>query len=94
VLAHKVCAQVTTASACERNWSAYDHVVSRKRNKLDPARAEKLVFVFLNLRVVYRSRDMDLSKKYEAACEAIFSDSDSEPESSSEGLEEEEDVSD
>lgn len=60
-LALKVCSQVTTASACERNWSAYDHVASRKRNKLDPARAEKLVFVFQNLRVMYRSQDTNLS---------------------------------
>jgi hypothetical protein len=45
-------------------WSAYDHAISRKRNKLDPARAEKLVFVSWNLRVVYRSQDTDLSVKY------------------------------
>ncbi len=29
-----VTSQVTTASACERNWSAYEHVVSKKRNRL------------------------------------------------------------
>jgi hypothetical protein len=34
----------------ERNWSSYDFIHSKKRNKLTPARAEKLVYVFHNIR--------------------------------------------
>ena len=40
------------AGACERNWSAYDFIHSKKRNKLTPQRANGLVFVFSNLRLM------------------------------------------
>ena len=42
--------QVTAACACERNWSTYDYIHNKKRNRLTADRAEKLVNVFSNLR--------------------------------------------
>lgn len=46
--------QVTSACACERNWSTYGYIHNKKRNRLDPTRAEKLVSVFSNLRFLRR----------------------------------------
>ena len=51
-LAMMVLAQVSSACACERNWSAYDFIHSRSRNKLKHQRADDLVYVFSNLRLV------------------------------------------
>lgn len=50
-VAVRVLAMVSGAGACERNWSAYDFVHSKKRNRLDPDRAEDLVYVFTNMRL-------------------------------------------
>ena len=44
--------QVSSACSCERNWSSYDFIHNRRRNRLTPARARDLVFVFTNGRLV------------------------------------------
>jgi hypothetical protein len=49
-VAMKVLAQCPSSSASERNWSSYDHVVSKDRNRLTPDRAMKLVHCYHNLR--------------------------------------------
>ena len=56
--------QPTSACACERNWSTYDYIHSKKRNKLAPARAEKLVYVFSNLRLLKKVEGLE----YEEQC--------------------------
>jgi hypothetical protein len=43
-----------SSSACERNWSTYGFVHSLRRNKLTPTRAEDLVFVHSNIRLLSR----------------------------------------
>ena len=50
-VAVRVLAMVSGAGACERNWSAYDFVHSKKRNRLTPERAEDLVYTFTNMRL-------------------------------------------
>jgi hypothetical protein len=54
--AMRLLAQVPSASACERNWSAYKFVHSEKRNRLGKKRARDLVNVFQNLRATKRAR--------------------------------------
>jgi hypothetical protein len=44
--------QVTSACSCERNWSAYDFIHNKRRNRLTTDRARDLVFVFTNGRLV------------------------------------------
>ena len=44
----RILAQRSSATACERNWSGYDYIWSKKRNRLDSVRAGKLVYVFMN----------------------------------------------
>lgn len=51
-MAMRVLSQVTSACACERNWSTYDFIHNKKRNRLAPRRARDLVFAFTNMRLV------------------------------------------
>jgi len=50
----KILAVLPSSSSCERNWSAYDFIHDKKRNKLAPERANDLVFVFSNMQLVRR----------------------------------------
>lgn len=56
-LALKVLGQPTSSSCCERNWSTYSFIHSLKRNKLNPKRAEDLVYIHNNLRLLSRNSD-------------------------------------
>jgi len=47
-----VLTQPTAASGCEHNWSVYDFIHSPNRNRLHASRAEVLVYVFSNLRLM------------------------------------------
>ncbi|GAV69128.1 LOW QUALITY PROTEIN: Dimer_Tnp_hAT domain-containing protein, partial [Cephalotus follicularis] len=53
-LALKLFGQPSSSSCAERNWSTYSFVHSIKRNKMTPQRAEDLVFVHTNLRLLSR----------------------------------------
>ncbi|KAL5172115.1 hypothetical protein HKD37_16G044935 [Glycine soja] len=54
-VALKLLAQPCSSSCCERNWSTYSFIHSLKRNKMAPHRAEELVFVHSNLRLLSRN---------------------------------------
>jgi hypothetical protein len=54
--ARRVLSAVSSSSACERLWSNYDFIHSDRRNRLKPARAEKLVFCYANMRLRASSR--------------------------------------
>jgi len=60
-VAIKVLAAMPSSSSCERNWSAYDFVHSKRRNKLSPAKAQDLVYVFSNKQLMRKQARM--SKK-------------------------------
>ncbi|KAF7841974.1 Dimer_Tnp_hAT domain-containing protein [Senna tora] len=53
-LALKLLCQSSSSSCCERNWSTYSFIHSMKRNKINPKRAEDLLFVHTNLRLLSR----------------------------------------
>ncbi|XP_038709954.1 uncharacterized protein LOC120004739 [Tripterygium wilfordii] len=53
-LALKVLGQPSSSSCSERNWSTYSFIYSMRRNKIVPQRAEDLVFVHTNLRLLSR----------------------------------------
>ncbi len=59
MVAVKVLAQPSSACACERNWSTYDFIHSKRRNRLTPQRADDLVYVFSSLRVRDRVQAVD-----------------------------------
>ncbi|XP_004308303.1 PREDICTED: uncharacterized protein LOC101292460 [Fragaria vesca subsp. vesca] len=54
-LAFKLLGQPSSSSCCERNWSTYKFIHFATRNKITPQRAEDLVFVHTNLRLLSRS---------------------------------------
>ena len=56
-LAVKVLSQVTSACSCERNWSTYDFIHNKKRNRLNPKRARDLVYAFTNIRLAESMQD-------------------------------------
>lgn len=49
---NKLLTQPASSSCCERNWSMYFLIHNIKRNKLATSRAEDLVFVHYNLRLL------------------------------------------
>ncbi|XP_073105215.1 uncharacterized protein [Elaeis guineensis] len=53
-LAIRVLSQTCNASGCERNWSIFEHIHSKKRNRLEHQRLNDLVFVHYNLRLQQR----------------------------------------
>ncbi|KAF8412755.1 hypothetical protein HHK36_000725 [Tetracentron sinense] len=53
-LAFRVLGQPCSSSCCERNWSTFGMISSIKRNRLTSQRAEDLVYVHSNLRLLSR----------------------------------------
>eukprot|EP00253_Pinus_taeda_P032318 PITA_32318 len=51
----RILSQGTSASACERNWSSFDHIHSKKRNRLLSGRLEDLVYVRSNLQLAMKN---------------------------------------
>jgi hypothetical protein len=46
--------QVASAGACERNWSSFEFIHDKRRNRLTPGLAEDLVFIFSNMQLLRR----------------------------------------
>lgn len=63
-VALKVLAQCSSACSCERNWSTYGFIHSKSRNRLKPARAKDLVFVFSNLRLLRKMDDLEYEEMF------------------------------
>ncbi|KAL9682294.1 hypothetical protein QQ045_014089 [Rhodiola kirilowii] len=62
-LAIRLLGQPTSSSCAERNWSTYSFINSVKRNKLLPKRAEDLVFIHNNLRLLSRNNPEYLDER-------------------------------
>ncbi|XP_026431245.1 uncharacterized protein LOC113328343 [Papaver somniferum] len=56
ILAMRVLSQSVNSTCAERCWSIYSYIHSVKRNKLGSDRAEKLVYVHYNQRLLARQR--------------------------------------
>ncbi|MCL7043806.1 hypothetical protein MKW94_016597 [Papaver nudicaule] len=56
-LAIRILSQTCSSSGCERNWSVFDRIHSKKRNRLEHQRLNDLVFVHYNLRLKTRNRN-------------------------------------
>ena len=55
-IARRILGQVCSASACERNWSMYSFVHNKVRNRLKHSRAEDLVYIYTNSRLLRHRR--------------------------------------
>jgi len=62
-VAQKVLSQISCASVCERNWSTYDFIHNKKRNRLRPNRANDLVEVFSNLRLISEVNNIEYEEQ-------------------------------
>ena len=56
-IARNLLNQPSSSCCCERNWSTYGFIHTMKRNALTPERAEDLVFVHSNLRLLSRKAE-------------------------------------
>ncbi|XP_057828565.2 uncharacterized protein LOC131039743 [Cryptomeria japonica] len=80
-MAVRILSQPCSSSACERNWSVFEHIHSKKRNRLSQQRLNDLVFVHHNLRLKIRKAQgtieeclpIDLDEIY-PECELIAAD--------------------
>ncbi|XP_052181869.1 uncharacterized protein LOC127794663 [Diospyros lotus] len=55
-LAIRILSQKSSSSGCERNWSVFEHIHTKKRNRLEHQRLNDLVYVHYNLRLQNRSK--------------------------------------
>ena len=55
-IARQILSQVCSISSCERNWSIYSFVHNKVRNCLQPSRAEILVYIYTNSRLLRHRR--------------------------------------
>jgi hypothetical protein len=60
----KVLSRVTVASACERNWSTFEFIRSKKLNRLTSERAADLVFLFSGLRLREKFFDLEYKEQF------------------------------
>ena len=53
-LAIKLLSQTASSSGCERNWSVFERIHTKKRNRLEHEKMNDLVYVHYNLRLKNR----------------------------------------
>ncbi|XP_039131369.1 uncharacterized protein LOC120267759 isoform X2 [Dioscorea cayenensis subsp. rotundata] len=53
-LAIRILSQTASSSGCERNWSVFERIHTKKRNRLEHQRLNDLVYVHYNLRLQHR----------------------------------------
>ncbi len=56
--------QVAGACSCERNWSTYDYIHNKKRNRLSASRCRDLVYVFSNRRLLDGVQDLEYEQQF------------------------------
>ncbi|KAL4373531.1 hypothetical protein AHAS_Ahas05G0091100 [Arachis hypogaea] len=71
-LAIHVLSQTCSSSGCERNWSIFEHIHSKKRNRSEHQKLNDLVYVHYNLRLQQRNRMRKQS--YDPICLDAFED--------------------
>ena len=71
-----VLSKTTSASACERNWSAFSAVQTPKRNRLHVKTTEDLVHVRVNLRLQQKHRDSKFKQRVAEWIDTAAVDSD------------------
>ncbi|GMJ08549.1 hypothetical protein like AT5G33406 [Hibiscus trionum] len=61
----KVLSQPTSSSNCERNWSTFSLIHTKKRNMLKHKKIQKLVYVHYNMRLKLRHMRRKSAQKSE-----------------------------
>nr|XP_028956498.1 uncharacterized protein LOC103441098 [Malus domestica] len=55
-MAIKILSLTTSSSGCERNWSSFEGIHTKKRNRLDTTRLNNLVYVQFNARIMNKKK--------------------------------------
>ncbi|XLU24295.1 hypothetical protein S245_060361, partial [Arachis hypogaea] len=71
-LAIRVLSQTCSSSGCERNWSIFEHIHTKKRNRLEHQKLNDLVFVHYNLRL--QQRNLMRKQSYDPICLDTFNE--------------------
>lgn len=58
LIATRVLSVAASSGSCERNWSAYDFIHTKRRNRLKASRARDLVYCFCNMRLLPRPQSI------------------------------------
>ncbi|XP_040373461.1 uncharacterized protein LOC112199077 [Rosa chinensis] len=70
-MAKRILSLTTSSSGCERNWSAFEGIHTKKRNRLDTTRLNNLVYVQFNAKIINKKRRMkEKNVDVLLACEA------------------------
>ena len=64
-IAKRVLALTCSASSCERNWSMYSFVHNKSQNRLGTKKAEDLVYIYTNMRLLQGRLEADPLRCYE-----------------------------
>jgi len=75
-VAMRVLSQCSSSCSCERSWSSYSFIHSKLRNRLTPARAEALVYVFTNGRLARKQSRVTAEEPFVGWDEACYESSD------------------
>ena len=59
VIAKRILSLTCSASSCERNWSMYSFVHNKVRNRLGTKKAEDLVYIYTNSKLLRERRGAD-----------------------------------
>ncbi|KAL6178814.1 hypothetical protein ACLB2K_050332 [Fragaria x ananassa] len=59
-MARRILSLTTSSSGCERNWSAFEGIHTKKRNRLDASRLNNLVYVQFNAKIINKMRRREL----------------------------------
>ncbi|XP_057462414.1 uncharacterized protein LOC130752621 [Actinidia eriantha] len=51
-MARRILSLTTSSSGCERNWSTFEGIHTKKRNRLDATRLNNLVYVQFNAKLI------------------------------------------
>nr|GEV11040.1 hypothetical protein [Tanacetum cinerariifolium] len=71
-MAIKILSLTTSSSGCERNWSAFEGIHTKKRNRLDSQRLHDLVYVQFNAKLInkrekVKNQNADVLRSFDAS---------------------------
>ncbi|XP_050387268.1 uncharacterized protein LOC126803514 [Argentina anserina] len=61
-MAIRILSLTTSSSGCERNWSTFQGIHTKKRNRLDATRMSKLVYVQFNSKIINKNRRKNIGE--------------------------------
>ncbi|XP_049932911.1 uncharacterized protein LOC126409934 [Nymphaea colorata] len=70
-LAIRILSQTCSATGCERNWSVFQHIHSKKRNRLEHKRLNDLVYVRYNMKLRQRQLETRSTRKHHTQYDPI-----------------------